>query len=335
MTRVTWFLALGVLLVAAVVVVWPTGRGLARLQRRKSGSSRELTAVRIRIVALADNNPRRLASLTLTGAAATGVLLGGPVAAVVLVVYSLLAIRALVRRAHRRRAAAALASLLDDLCGLAADLRAGLPPAASSQFVTAERTADPQRQKPDVVRRTSDSESRSGQSHQTRADGTRPTDGSSSGSAADPSGRSTAGSSSRVTAGFSGRRGDSNGVGGGGRVAKRDETARITDLTAAVWRLAERTGAPAADLVERIEADARAADRARASAAAEAAGAQVTGMLLAALPLGGIALGYSIGADPLGVLLHSPIGAGCAIGAVLLQSAGLLWSDRLMSGATG
>lgn len=96
-----------------------------------------------------------------------------------------------------------------------------------------------------------------------------------------------------------------------------------------VWRLAERTGAPAADLVERIEADARATDRATASAAAQAAGAQATAMLLAGLPIGGIGLGMAIGADPVRVLLHTPIGAGCAIVAVLLQGAGLLWAERL------
>lgn len=100
-----------------------------------------------------------------------------------------------------------------------------------------------------------------------------------------------------------------------------------------MWRLAERTGAPAADLVERIEADARAADRAKASAAAQAAGAQATAILLAALPAGGIALGYSIGADPLRILLHTGLGAACALGAVALQCAGLLWADRLVTGA--
>jgi tight adherence protein B len=104
---------------------------------------------------------------------------------------------------------------------------------------------------------------------------------------------------------------------------------RIAALSAAVWRLAERTGAPAADLMERVEADARAADRARASAAAQAAGAQATALLLAALPAGGIALGYGIGTDPLRVLLHTPLGAGCAAGTVLLQSAGLAWAARL------
>ncbi|MET0493739.1 MAG: hypothetical protein ABW000_11485 [Actinoplanes sp.] len=119
------------------------------------------------------------------------------------------------------------------------------------------------------------------------------------------------------------------GVAGGGAVPP---DARIGELTAAVWRLAERTGAPAADLVERIEADARAADRSRAKAEAEASGARSTALLLAVLPVGGIALGYGIGADPLHVLLHTPVGAACAIAAALLQCAGLIWTDRLVNG---
>jgi tight adherence protein B len=102
----------------------------------------------------------------------------------------------------------------------------------------------------------------------------------------------------------------------------------------AVWALADQTGAPAADLVERIEADGRAADRARASASAEAAGAQATAMLLAALPVGGIGLGFGLGADPLRILFRTPIGAACAIAAVVLQAAGLLWTERLTSGAS-
>ena len=109
---------------------------------------------------------------------------------------------------------------------------------------------------------------------------------------------------------------------------------RLAELTAAVWRLAEQTGAPAADLVERIEADARAGDRSRATATAQAAGAQATALLLAGLPVGGIALGYGIGVDPLQVLLHTPLGAACAVVAVLLQCGGLLWADRLSNGPT-
>jgi tight adherence protein B len=169
--------------------------------------------------------------------AVVGLLAGGPVGGVVAGSYAVLGARALLRRTKRRQAAAERTRTLDDLAGLAADLRAGLPPAALAS----------------------------------------------------------------------------------------------TSLTSSVWRLAERTGAPAADLVERIEADARAADRTAATAAAQAAGAHATAMLLAALPLGGIGLGITMGADPLGVLLHTPVGAACAIAAVLLQCGGLLWSERLVA----
>ncbi len=107
------------------------------------------------------------------------------------------------------------------------------------------------------------------------------------------------------------------------------DDARLRELVAAAWRLAERTGAPVADLVDRIEADARAADRGRASAAAQAAGARATALLLAGLPVGGIALGYTIGVDPLHILLHTPLGAACVGAALLLQVGGLAWADRL------
>lgn len=107
---------------------------------------------------------------------------------------------------------------------------------------------------------------------------------------------------------------------------------RISNLAGAVWRLAEHTGAPAADLLERIEADARTSDRAAKAAAAQAAGAQATAFLLAALPAGGIGLGYAIGADPLHVLLRTPLGAACAIVALALQCGGLRWAQRLTEG---
>jgi tight adherence protein B len=108
---------------------------------------------------------------------------------------------------------------------------------------------------------------------------------------------------------------------------------RLVALVRAAVELAERTGAPLAHLVDRIEVDARAAARAAVSTDAQAAGARATAALLAALPLGGIALGYGIGVDPLAVLLHSPIGAACAAGAVALQVAGLAWSVKLAPGS--
>ncbi|GAB3852532.1 hypothetical protein GCM10029963_42280 [Micromonospora andamanensis] len=110
---------------------------------------------------------------------------------------------------------------------------------------------------------------------------------------------------------------------------------RLGRLAGAAVRLAERTGAPLADLVERIEADARSTDRGLAAAMAQASGARATAWLLAALPLGGIGLGYGIGVDPLQVLLHTPVGGGCAIAAVGLQVVGLLWSERLAATSGG
>lgn len=97
----------------------------------------------------------------------------------------------------------------------------------------------------------------------------------------------------------------------------------------AAWRLAERTGAPLADVLERLDRDLRADERARALAEAQTAGARTTAVLLAALPLAGLGLGYAIGTDPLDVLLHTPIGAVLALAAVALQLAGLVWSSRL------
>lgn len=187
--------------------------------------------------------PRRLVVLGVGAAVAGGLVIGGPVLAVVAATYAWLGGRAVLRRSARRRAQVERRLSMAKLAGLAADLRAGLP----------------------------------------------------------PSGEELA-------------------------------PGRIGRLITSVWRLAERTGAPAADLVERIEADARAADRAAASAAAQAAGAQATALLLAGLPVGGIALGLTIGADPVGVLLHTPLGGACAIGAVVLQGGGLVWSERLMAG---
>jgi len=187
--------------------------------------------------------PRRAVVLAAGTAAGLGLFGGGPVAAMIAAAYTGLAGRALLRRSAGRRLRVARAAALDGLSGLAADLRAGLPPAA-------------------------------------RAVSPLPID-------------------------------------------------RLGRLTASVWRLAERTGAPAADLVERIEADARAADRAAAKASAQAAGAQATGMLLAGMPVGGLGLGKVLGADPMGVLLHTPIGAACAAGAIALQCGGLLWAERL------
>jgi tight adherence protein B len=108
-----------------------------------------------------------------------------------------------------------------------------------------------------------------------------------------------------------------------------DAVPPVRDRVAAAWRVADVTGAPLADLLDRLEVDLRSLERVRLTAAAHAAGTRATAGLLAVLPVAGIALGYGMGADPLRVLLHTPVGAACAGAAVLLQLAGLAWTNRL------
>jgi tight adherence protein B len=93
--------------------------------------------------------------------------------------------------------------------------------------------------------------------------------------------------------------------------------------------VAEASGAPLADVLERLDTHLRAVDRARATAAAEAAGAHASAGLLAVLPVAGVALGAVIGVDPWRVLLRTPIGAGALLLAVGLQLGGLAWATRL------
>jgi tight adherence protein B len=101
---------------------------------------------------------------------------------------------------------------------------------------------------------------------------------------------------------------------------------------AAVWRFAEATGAPLADLLDRFVAEVRAAEDVRGLAVAQTAGARATGWLLAALPVAALPVGYGMGVDPVAVLLYTPLGAGCVVAALALQGLGLVWTDRLVSG---
>jgi len=241
------------LALAALAVGWP--RRLPGTRRRllmrtgRTAPTIDLRAVAAHLRERLLRQPRRSAALAGLVAALVGLLLSGLVAAVAAAAYGALATRALLSRRAAGEERERRRRQLDDLCALAADLRAGLPGTGTGPFAES---------------------------------GSPPAD-------------------------------------------------RLAGLTRSAVRLAERTGAPLAELVERIEADARAADRGAAAAAAQAAGARATAGLLAVLPVGGIALGYTIGADPLHVLLHTPLGAACALGAVLLQLAGLAWTARLSS----
>lgn len=105
---------------------------------------------------------------------------------------------------------------------------------------------------------------------------------------------------------------------------------------AACWRVAVDGGAGLAAGLTRLEAALRAERRRREELRAQLAGAWSTVVVLALLPAVGLGLGAALGADPLGVLLHTPGGLLCLLAGGLLEAAGLLWASRIVrSGEAG
>lgn len=106
---------------------------------------------------------------------------------------------------------------------------------------------------------------------------------------------------------------------------------RALRALSACWYAAERHGLALARAVGGIEEGLKAEQSRLRAVEVELAGIRATILLLAALPLFGLALGLALGADPLGTLLHRPVGRiGLTLGAAL-DLAGLLWTDRLVA----
>ncbi len=102
---------------------------------------------------------------------------------------------------------------------------------------------------------------------------------------------------------------------------------------AACWRVAVDQGAGLADGLDRLEAALRAERNQRADLRAQLSGARTTAVMLAGLPVVGLALGAALGAHPLHVLLHTPSGSVCLAAGGVLEGLGLWWALRIMRGA--
>jgi tight adherence protein B len=98
---------------------------------------------------------------------------------------------------------------------------------------------------------------------------------------------------------------------------------------AATWRVAEESGAAFASLTERLSESLRADEAVHRQTAAGLAGARSTARILAALPIFGVALGYSLGARPLTFLTATPVGWFCLAAGLGLTTLGLQWTSRL------
>jgi tight adherence protein B len=104
---------------------------------------------------------------------------------------------------------------------------------------------------------------------------------------------------------------------------------------AACWRVTSASGAGLAEGLDRVAEGLRAERTLRDSVRAELAGPRSTAVLLALLPVFGLALGAALGANPFQVLLHTTSGLVClGVGAVL-EYAGLAWTARIARAAEG
>ncbi len=110
--------------------------------------------------------------------------------------------------------------------------------------------------------------------------------------------------------------------------AERNGGAGLRRL-AACWQVSERSGSGLAPSVSRLAATLRDEEQVRREVAAQLAGPRATAVLLALLPVFGLAMGNALGADPLAVLVGTPLGQGCLVLGLLLEVAGLLWTARI------
>ncbi|WP_405790012.1 type II secretion system F family protein [Streptomyces sp. NBC_00029] len=114
------------------------------------------------------------------------------------------------------------------------------------------------------------------------------------------------------------------------RQAAREPGADGLAGMAACWRVSVDGGAGLAAGLERLEGALRAERDRQESLRAQLAGARSTVVVLALLPLVGLLIGTGLGADPLRVLLHTPMGWGCLLAGGVLEALGLLWCGRIV-----
>lgn len=114
------------------------------------------------------------------------------------------------------------------------------------------------------------------------------------------------------------------------RCAARTEGADGLAGLGACWQVAVDGGAGLAAGLDRLEAALRERREQRERLRAQLSGAWATVVLLALLPVAGLAMGAALGADPLGVLLHTPAGLACLAVGGALEAAGLWWAGRIV-----
>jgi tight adherence protein B len=119
---------------------------------------------------------------------------------------------------------------------------------------------------------------------------------------------------------------------------RHDFSALPTDVVEQLgqaWAVAASRGVPLAAVLAACIGDLD--DRAGAARlrAQHVAGPAVSGYVLAALPIAGIAMGAGTGSHPMDVLVGSTLGGVLLVAGVALCCAGLLWTGRIVRGGDG
>jgi tight adherence protein B len=102
---------------------------------------------------------------------------------------------------------------------------------------------------------------------------------------------------------------------------------------AAALDLCERSGAPTADVLERLAAGLRAEAAAETDARIALAAPRATANVMSLLPLAGLGLGALLGVDTLHVLLTTAAGHACLVLGAGAWTAGRWWIRRLVTAA--
>lgn len=122
-------------------------------------------------------------------------------------------------------------------------------------------------------------------------------------------------------------------MGGEAAGALERSTSLAAQRLAGLVRMSATRGIALADAVEVLAGDATARADANRDVASLLAGPRATAALLTLLPGFGLVLGQSIGADPVGVLLHSTPGAISMVAGSLLAATGVLWTHSMVRSA--
>lgn len=130
-----------------------------------------------------------------------------------------------------------------------------------------------------------------------------------------------------------GQSGPGSGGPSAGRVEAVTAVPEVLHCLAACWAVCAGTGSGLAAAVERLEEGLRADGAQRRAVQAELAGPRATAALLAVLPAGGLLMAAGLGADPVRMLLTTPLGLACLTGGLLLDGVGLWWTGRLVERA--